>query len=231
MTYPYVAKNVDDVWMMQDQPDRKNARKIEVVSHGISPEKAVEIVRKAGLGWHFLCDIHALEADFQSIRLKYKALGYRALATEWLFVHDLQKIPNFKSAPPVVEIRDSEILNSIQQRAKQKRRVVNDSRLFGVWDENQDIGWVRSIPVGKASWVSDLVVCESHRGKGYGRALMSKLLQSDRKHGLEQSVLLASSDGARLYPHLGYKKIGVLQMFCPLKRSSPVPLAPTQDIQ
>jgi hypothetical protein len=47
---------------------------------------------------------------------------------------------------------------------------------------------------------------------------MSALLQDDREHGVEESVLVASSDGARLYPHLGYEKLGVLQVFCPAMR-------------
>ena len=217
-TYPYVASKAGDVWIMQDSPARKGARKCEVVAHGIEPEKVIRAVNKAGVGWHFLCDIHLREADFDLIRSKYKTLGYRAVSTEWLFVHNLQKILRFKSEPTVIEIGDANTLESIHQRAKQKRKLLKDTRLFGVWDKQQDIGWVRSIPRGKAAWVSDLYVYESHRGRGYGRALMTKLLSEDRKQGLEQSVLLASSDGARLYPHLGYERIGVLQMFCPLKR-------------
>jgi hypothetical protein len=49
---------------------------------------------------------------------------------------------------------------------------------------------------------------------------MSALLADDRAHGVESSVLLASSDGARLYPHLGYRRLGVLQIFCPVRRGS-----------
>jgi GNAT superfamily N-acetyltransferase len=214
-TYPYVATKLESVWIMQDSPARKSARKSEIVTHGIEPERVIQIVRKSGVGWHFLCDIHEPDADFTSIRSTYKSLGYRAISTEWLFVHNLQKIPKFESEPQAREIRDDATLDSIYQRAKQKRKILTDTQLFGVWDDQQDIGWVRSIPHGTAAWVSDLYVYESHRGMGYGRALMSKLLKHERKQGLEQSVLLASSDGARLYPHLGYERIGVLQMFCP----------------
>jgi Acetyltransferase (GNAT) domain len=221
-TYPYQAEHYSDkklgsICIMQDTPNRKGARKAEIVSHGNSPENAIKLVRNSGVGWHFLCDIHSPDCDFASIRSGYKALGYRALSTEWLFVHSLNKIPSFKSDPPPKEIKTSKTLDSIPQRAKQIRRMIPNTRLFGVWSEQQDLGWVRSIPVGDASWVSDLFVYASHRGLGYGRALMSKLLKSDRMHGITQSVLLASSDGARLYPHLGYQQIGVLQMFCPVK--------------
>ena len=92
------------------------------------------------------------------------------------------------------------------------------SRLFLIWDEDRVYGFVRSIDVDENGWVSGLFVKPDVRGQGYGRALMSSLLQSDHATGLKTSVLLASSAGARLYPHLGYQQIAVLQMFCPKER-------------
>jgi GNAT superfamily N-acetyltransferase len=87
-----------------------------------------------------------------------------------------------------------------------------------VWDDTGDYGWVSSIPVGDKAWVSDLYVHEAFRGMGYGRALMSALLREDKEHRVRESVLLASVAGARLYPHLGYQRIGTLQIFCPRSR-------------
>ena len=218
-TYPYVPTKIGNLWVMRDDPPRTKERKIEIITHGQSPGKAVEAIRNAEIGWHFLCEIHDPSLDFQKIRDEYKELGYRALGTEWLFAHDLKDIPIFESDPPVRQILDQEMLTSINQRPKQHRKIRPDTRLFSIWDDDRDYGWVTSVPYQNMAWVADLYVYESDRGNGYGRALMSKLLQTDRELGVKQSVLLASSDGARLYPHMGYQQIGILQMFCPTKQS------------
>ncbi|HUG12458.1 MAG TPA: GNAT family N-acetyltransferase [Opitutaceae bacterium] len=60
-----------------------------------------------------------------------------------------------------------------------------------------------------------LFVARVFRGQRVGRTLMSTMLQDDLAHGVESSVLLASGDGARLYPHVGYERIGTLQLFIP----------------
>lgn len=217
-TYPYEASRIGDLWVMRDTPARKNERKIEVISHGVSPEKVVQTIQESELGWHFLCDIHDESEDYQAKRDHYKALGYRAMSTEWLFAHDMKNIPLFESDPPVRQILDQEMLKTINQVASQPQKVREGTRKFAVWDETRDYGWVTSIPFRDSAWVSDLYVHKELRGNGYGRALMSKLLHVDRENGVKQSVLLSSSDGARVYPRLGYKQIGVLQMFCPMKR-------------
>lgn len=219
-TYPYVATQYGNVWVMRDTPDRKDARKIEVITHGISPNEAIAQLRNQGIGWHFICDIHSPEADYEGIRGEYKSLGYRAISTEWLFVHPLIDIPTFKCEPAVRQLFSQADVDTIHQETKKKRRFSEGTRLFSIADEAKDIGWVTSVPVNRAAWVSDLHVQKDFRGKGYGKALMSQLLHVDREEGVEQSVLLASSDGARIYPTLGYQQIGILQMFCPTKRGS-----------
>lgn len=218
MTYPYVPTMIDGLWVMRDTPDRKNARKTEVITHNIAPDKVVEILNREQIGWHFLCEIHPVDADFEGIRQAYKSLGYKAVSTEWLFVHDLQDIPVYESDPPVRLVPDQSTLDSIHMRGSQRRKLRPGGRHYTVWDDQQDYGWVYSIPYEQDAWVADLHVHESERGKGYGRALMSRLLRDDRELGIRHSVLLASSAGARLYPHLGYQQIGLLQMFCPAKR-------------
>jgi hypothetical protein len=47
---------------------------------------------------------------------------------------------------------------------------------------------------------------------------MTELLHHAKDQGDKASVLLATSDGARLYPKIGYQQMAVLQMFCPMKR-------------
>ena len=107
----------------------------------------------------------------------------------------------------------------IPQLASHKLKLMPGSRQFGVWDGTRDYGYVRSIPVGQDAWTSNLHVHADVRRCGYGRALMSSLLWSDKEHGVASNVLLASTAGSKLYPHLGYQQIATLQMFCPKDRS------------
>ena len=218
-TYPYVPTQIRNLWVMRDDPPRKKERKIEVIAYGSSPKEIVESIKYGGMGWHFLCHIHEPNADYQAIRKQYKELGYRATSTEWLFVHDLKEIPECESTPPARQVPDQETWKTIPQRASQANKLQTGTRMFGVWDNDLDYGWVTSVLVKDLAWVAGLYVHSSDRGKGYGRALMSKLLRTDRENGVRASVLLASSDGARLYPHMGYQQIGILQMFCPTKRT------------
>ncbi len=218
-TYPYPAEYVDGLWVMQDKPPRKNPRKIEIIACELEPAVAVDRIQKLNLGWHFVCSIDPIEVNPTEVRDQYKALGYRAIATEWMFIHRLQSIPVFACDPPVQRVETQAQLNQIPQSARQKQRLPENGRLYMIWDEPRDIGRVQSIPVGQNAWVADLYVQAELRGQGYGRALMSRLLQDDRSAGIECSVLLASTAGARLYPHHGYEQIGTLQIFCPKERS------------
>ncbi len=217
--HPYLVRGEDGLWVLQDGPGRKNPRKIEVIVSELEPAEVVRRIKKTGLGWHFLCHIHADDAEFDVIRAAYKELGYRAMSTEWIFIHHLENIPHFTSDPPVRKVETIEQAKSIPQRASQRRKFRAESRLYAAWDDATDYGWVESVPFGEDAWVSGLYVFRDARGRGFGRALMSKLLQEEKAHGVRTSVLVASSDGARLYPHLGYEKIAMLQVFCPTERA------------
>ncbi len=113
------------------------------------------------------------------MREAYKREGYRALGTEWLFTHDLRDIPQFDCEPPVRRVHSVEEWRTVPQQAPQPRHFRSDTRGYCIWDESRDYGWVHSVPYGNDCWVSDLYVYADFRGQGYGRALMSRLLQDD----------------------------------------------------
>lgn len=216
---PYVVRHEHGLWIMSDGPGRKRPpRKTEIATTGLDPSQVIATIRELQIGWHFLCHVHELGVDAGELRSAYKDQGYRSLGSEGLFVHDLKHIPIFSSDPAPKIVRDQQEANSIPRIAAQPNRVIPNTRLHICWDEQTDYGWVTSIPVESSSWVSGLYVHARFRNRGFGRSLMSALLQSDRENGIKQSVLLASAAGERLYPHLGYQKLGVLQMFCPVKR-------------
>ena len=219
VTYPYPATQVaPSMWVMQDDPPRKRARKSEVISVNLGAEEAIPLIKSLNIGWHFLCEIHTDDADYDRIRNEYKERGYRAVSTEWVYYHPLDDFPILESDPPVTGPLTPETLAQVNQVASQPQKLQPNTDLFTIHNSERDMGWVRHVPVGEDAWVSALYVHEAMRGKGYGRALMSKILQHTKATGLTNSVLIASSDGARLYPHLGYRKIATLQIFCPTKR-------------
>ena len=223
---PYLAERLGELWHLHDPPNAKRPRKAEVIAYDLMPREVVRRVREAGVGWHFICHLHESDDEFRGVREGYKREGYRALVTEWMFAVDPTAAPAYASEPPALRVRTIEDAERIR-RAKRGRRAIRDEdlaatpapqRLYAVIDGDDAYGWVSSVPVGERAWVADLFVDARHRGRGFGRALMGALLADDRAHGVTASVLLASSDGARLYPHLGYRRLGVLQIFSPVRR-------------
>lgn len=223
---PYLAERLGELWFLHDPPNAKRPRKAEVIAHDAAPSEVVRRVREAGIGWHFICHLHESDNEFRDVREGYKREGYRALVTQWLFAADPSAAPAYASDPPARRVRTIEDAERLR-RARRGRRAIREEdlaaepaphRLYAVIDGDEVHGWVSSIPVGMRAWVADLFVDAERRGRGFGRALMSALLADDRAHGVTASVLLASSDGARLYPHLGYHRLGVLQIFSPVRR-------------
>jgi GNAT superfamily N-acetyltransferase len=88
-------------------------------------------------------------------------------------------------------------------------------RQYAALDGELPIGWVRSIVVGDATWVSNMYVEPKYRRRGIGKSLLARMLRDDRAAGAEMSVLLSSHTGALLYPHVGYERIGTLLLFTP----------------
>lgn len=229
--HPYLPKKIGNLWVLQDAPltragkPVKDRRKDEVITHSQPVEEIMRQIKEVGLGWHFLCCISPLGEPTEPIRDEMKARGYRKIGTEWMFVHDLQDIRRYESDPPVRRVREMAEVEAIKAEKRRWPMRTEDlphddapQRLYAALDDGRAYGWVSSIPVGKKAWVADLFVPARYRGRGFGRALMSRIVQEDPNYGIEQSVLMASAAGARLYPHVGYREIGTLQVFCPAGR-------------
>ena len=225
MTYPYVYERVGPLIVMRDgdaSKPRRIPRKSEVVAFGISPAEVLENIKPINLGHHFISHLHTLDYSQQSIRQEYKQLGYRALAAEEFFVHSGIDIPEYKSSPKVRRVTTQADSDKIK-RVRRNRKAIRDEdlenddaphRLYAVIDGIGPCGWVGSVKCGDQTWIADLFVLPEYRGRGYGRALMSTVTKEDRRLGYSTSVLLASTAGARLYPHIGYEHIGTLQLLC-----------------
>ncbi len=220
-THPYLTTRHEVpagvLWTMADDLPRRKPRKSEVIVYGVPPELVVQRAQEL-VGWHFVGAMLESTDELAASDHAYRDLGYRPLATEGLFVHDLTDIPTARCEPEVRLIESESELISIPQMVPQPRRWMDDLRQYAIWDRTRDYGWVTSRDVGADAWVGDLWVPNDLRRRGYGRALMSRLLLDDRELGRESSVLLASTAGGYLYPQLGYRQIGVLRLYCPKQR-------------
>jgi predicted N-acetyltransferase YhbS len=227
---------VGKLWFMRDAI-RKNARdyrKEEWIAYGVAPREVDRQARQMTRGRFFVGALKDMEQDDRELRSEYKALGYRLLATEALFLHRLASIPRVavrgrsQQAGSAVVIEQMMTQETAEWFGKATRtRPVAAEQLNGpdapfrqyvALDGGKLVGWVRSVNAGDSTWCSNLHVLRAHRRRGIGRALMARMLRDDKKRGARRSVLLASHAGALLYPHLGYEQLGTLLIFAPKKQ-------------
>jgi GNAT superfamily N-acetyltransferase len=222
-TFPYEVKRVAPLWVMRDAP-RKNPRdyrKEEWIAHDVHPKKADAIVRQHARGRFFLCVMLAEGEPDALTRAAYKALGYRLLATEGFFVQRLKRIPRPQSPVSIERVRTSHLaaqLGNITRTRPIADNLLSDDapfRQYVALDGEDIVGRVRSVNAVGATWCADMYVDPSHRRRGIGQGLLSKMLRDDRARGSKCSVLTASHTGALLYPRVGYERIGTLFMFAP----------------
>ncbi len=205
-------------WIMHDTR-RRLPRRSEVVTPSLDAQAVRTALAAEEIGKYFLCPCHTLDVPEKSVRDAYRAAGFRILGAHALFVHDLREIG---PAVHVYRVPDPDWYRTLAPSDAVKRsirRMEGDKegrlRRYAALDQNRLVGWVLSVPVGEYTWVSDLYVEPSCRGRGLGAALMNQMLLDDRELGVKASVLLASKDGARLYPHLGYEPRGTVQLTMP----------------
>lgn len=222
-SFPYQAGRVGPLWLMRDA-ERKNPRHYrseEWVVHDVTAEEADTIVRQHARSSFAVSVVIASDEPDQPVRTAYKALGYRLLRTEAFFVQPLRQIPD---PPAAVSIERVQTVERAAQLAKIVRRrpiaadLLGDGapfRQYVAFDGDAIVGRVRSIDAVGATWCSAMYVEPSHRRRGIGQALMSKMLRDDRARGSRCSLLLATHAGALLYPHMGYERIGTLLIFAP----------------
>jgi len=226
-SFPYEVSRVGPLWLMRDAP-RKNPRdyrKEEWIAHDIDPREVDAIARQHTRGRFFVCAMIAEGEPDEPPRAAYKALGYRLLATEGFFVQRMTRIPRPPSPVSIERVRTPELAAQLGKITR--TRPISDSllrddapfRQYVALDGEDIVGRVRSVNAVGATWCADMYLRPSHRRRGIGHALLSKMLRDDRARGSKCSVLTASHTGALLYPRAGYERIGTLFMYAPRRRS------------
>jgi GNAT superfamily N-acetyltransferase len=201
--------------------DPSGARMGELVAVDTAPERAVELYPTGHRG--AICAIYSPDASLDAHKKGFRALDWRLLRTEPMFIHRLKDLPPLD--PRIVRALSPEHVARICKTAKMRPATMGIAdeddaaiRLYEASVENQNVGWVRAVRAGERdSWVSSLNMREAFRRQGYGAGLMAALLHDDQRLGRRASVLLASHTGALLYPKLGYERIGTLMLLMPKK--------------
>jgi len=223
LTHPYNAAEIyPSIWLLSDAPRRSGPyRKSEYIAFGHMPEVVMRAIRASGSSRINLCIMSADQAGARIEKERYKQLGFRYLGAEPLFVADLGA---YTPPSPCFDIRRVTTRSDADRiRTAARGRQISAAnlasstpkvRLYSAFAGDTPLGWVRSVTThGDRAWVSNLFVRSESRGQGIGRSLITCMQQDDVRHGIRYSVLLASSAGARLYPHVGYVERGVLTMF------------------
>ncbi len=223
-TYPFEVVKVGPLLVMRDAPPRKNGRNQEVVAVDLPCRKIIHTMREYRPARWILCAINPVESDHASIREEIKQHHFRAMHSEPFMVANPADSTLFSSSFPVQRVLDPIVAARINTAARSRQilpqHLVGDApiRLFAAFDRERPIGWVKSIDAGpETTWVSNLFVDPAYRRQRLGAALMTQMLAHDHTLGVQKSVLLASTMGAKLYETLAYHHIGLLQVFSPLK--------------
>jgi GNAT superfamily N-acetyltransferase len=222
-THPYEISRVGQIWLMRDavRKNPKNYRKEEYVARGVDPREVDQTARQMTRGRFFVCALRGLNDPPEDLPAAYKAIGYRLLSTEPLFVHRLERIPRPQSPAKIERIKTAEMAAKYGKASRTRpipaEQLGDDApfRQYVALDGEKIVGAVRSVDAADSTWCSNMYVWPKHRRQGIGRALLAKMLRDDRARGAKQSVLLSSHTGALLYPKVGYEQIGLLYIFAP----------------
>jgi GNAT superfamily N-acetyltransferase len=87
------------------------------------------------------------------------------------------------------------------------RRSIEHSIAFGIYKDNQQVGFARVI-TDRATfgWVADVFVLEPHRGQGLSKWLMEVIISHPELQGFRRWVL-ATKDAHDLYRKFGFTEL------------------------
>lgn|GEM_PF-1422528 len=220
-TRPYGLSHFGGLRLMADQPPGRHPRTGEC--HALPDYDALEAEaasRRVPYPRFWLC-LWALPGQEDAIKERVKGRGRRLARIEGCFAHDLSDLPAPSRA--IRTITDPDEAQSIQRARSRnafsmERFAGSDPhyRLYVAEEAGQVVGTVQSVRTPGGQWVLALGVDAAFRGRGYGFSLMAAMMRDDQARGKARSVLLASQAGARLYPHLGYRRLASLLIFDPL---------------
>ncbi len=221
-TQPYLAERVGTLWVMRAAPRQwGDYHSEEWVANDLAPTEIDRIVRQQARTRFLVYQLVRPDEPEELQRLAFNALGYRLIRSEPLMTHTLEQIPTADSPAKIARVMTLSMLNRLTEVAVVQQilpvHLTQDAplRAYVALLDDQIVGWVRSITVGKATWCSNMYVHPTFRRRGIARALVAQMLQDDLTRGSRLAVLLASPSGAKLYTVMGYQPIGIMRIFTP----------------
>ncbi len=86
-------------------------------------------------------------------------------------------------------------------------RSIENSLCFGVYSDNQQIGFARVVTdYAVFAWLLDVFILEAYRGKGYGKLLMNAIMTHEKLQNLQRWGL-GTEDAHGLYRQFGFKPL------------------------
>lgn len=234
-THPYEATpapvpgypDAPPLWVLRDGERRRgNYRTEEWVCCNVPPPVVHAAARAGTRGRYVICAIHPAGSSDRPLRDGFKALDYRLNATEPLMAHSLRRIPRVPEPATIERVLSPELADRLHQATSSRQIRPGDlhpdarQRQYVAFIDDTVVGWVGSITVDGATWCQNMFVVEKYRRRGIARAMLCRMLRDDRAHGATMAVLTSSHTGARLYPLVGYRQIGLLLAYTPRRRAN-----------
>jgi GNAT superfamily N-acetyltransferase len=226
--HPYLASDLGGSrWRMADAERKRVAdyRSEEWVGLASDAVGTVEEAEATTRGRWNVCLLLPEGQDDAEMRSAMRTRGHKLMSTEAMMVRPLAGRGSSIASATSGSVEVTRLTTAAQTdeltRATRRRQflpewIEGDRPLYRQFLAHLDgelVGWVASMRLDDLGSVRNLYVARDHRRLGIGSALMTRMLQDDKRNGLRASTLLASHTGAMLYPRLGYRRIGTLFIY------------------
>lgn len=86
------------------------------------------------------------------------------------------------------------------------KKSIQNSDCYGVYHGNEQIGFARVVTdYATVYWICDVFIDERYRGKGLGKALIERIVESGDLKGVRG--ILGTKDAHRLYEQFGFERL------------------------
>ena len=105
----------------------------------------------------------------------------------------------------------------------QVKKTIENTFCFGIYLNDEQIGFARVLTDKVVfAYVTDLFIIEKHRGKGYSKILMEKILSNDELTEIEL-WFLATKDSHGLYKQFEFTEISKPEMYLIKEKNRKIP--------
>ena len=99
------------------------------------------------------------------------------------------------------------------------KKSIENSFCFGIYLNNEQIGFARVLSDNVLAYVTDLFIIEEYRGKGFSKVLLDKMLSHQALAEIEL-WFLATKDSQILYEKFGFTMISNPEMYMTRAKNS-----------